>query len=327
VDVFSPTSVLDCQPSHVHFTFRDDVLGGLLRPVRQLPGKYLYDGRGSMLFDAVCAQPEYYLTRAEQQIIERHCQEMAAEIGERATLIEFGGGSGLKTWHLLKHLERPVAYLPVDTSRERLLRTADCLDRDFPDVEIQPVCADYTLKFELPPQHAVAARRVVYFPGSLIGSFEPTGAVRLLNRIARLCGPGGRLLIGIDLVKDAAVVERAYNDRAGVTAELNLNLLLRINRELGGEFDLAEFEHAAFYDRRFERMEIGLVSKIDQKVRVNGIPFGFRAGEPIHTQYAHKYTLDRFARLAGEAGLKLRRYWTDERQYFAVAYLANELCR
>jgi dimethylhistidine N-methyltransferase len=248
---------------------------------------------------------------------------MAAEIGERATLIEFGSGSSVKTRYLLEYL-RPVAYVPVDISREHLLNTAERLDRDFPHVALQPICADFTAHFELPPSWHDASRRVVYFPGSNIGNFEPTGAIRLMNRIARLCGPGGGLLIGIDLVKDPATIERAYNDAAGVTAEFNLNLLLRINRELGGNFDLDAFEHLAFYDRRFQRIETRLVSKRDQAVRVNGMMFRLRAAEAIHTQYAHKYTVDRFARLAREAGLKLHRSWTDGNANFSMLYLVHE---
>jgi dimethylhistidine N-methyltransferase len=320
--VLSATNVLAVEPTRQ--AFRSDVLAGLSSSPKRLPCKYFYDRRGSMLFEAICALPEYYLTRAEEEIMQRHCQEMAAEIGERATLIEFGSGSSVKTRYLLEHLRRPAVYVPVDICREHLLETASRLSRGFPDIVIEPVCADFTTGFELPPDRHDARRRVVYFPGPTIGNFEPTGAVRLLNRIARLCGPGGGLLVGIDLVQDPATIERTYNDAAGVTAEFNLNLLLRINRELGGNFDLAAFQHLAFYDSRYQRMDIRLVSKRDQVARIGGALFRFRQGEPIYTQYAHKYTVDRFARLAREAGLKLHRSWTDGNANFSMLYLVHE---
>jgi L-histidine N-alpha-methyltransferase len=172
----------------------------------------------------------------------------------------------------------------------------------------------------VPPTGLAAPRRVVYFPGSTIGNFEPTSAMRLLNRIARLCGPDGGLLIGIDLVKDPDTIERAYNDTAGVNAEFNLNLLLRINHELGANFDIDQFEHLAFYDRRFQRMDLRLVSKRAQEVQIDGTIIGFQTGEPIHTEYSHKYTVDRFARLASEAGWKLHNWWTDDHHTFGVLY-------
>jgi dimethylhistidine N-methyltransferase len=318
----SATNLLAGQPSRD--AFRNDVLVGLSQTPKRLPCKYFYDRRGSMLFDAICAQPEYYLTRTEQHIMQRHSQEVAAELGPAVALIEFGSGSSIKTNYLLKHLERPATYVPVDISREHLLSTAERLQREFSDLKIQPVCADFTADFELPAACDEALRRVVYFPGSTIGNFEPTSAVRLLNRIARLCGPGGGLVVGIDLVKDPATLERAYNDAAGVTAEFNLNLLMRINRELRANLDLDAFEHVAIYDDRLQRMDIRLVSRRDQQVRVNGNTIDFREGEAIHTEYSHKYTIDRFTRLAREAGLKLRRSWSDEQRYFSVLYLTCE---
>jgi uncharacterized SAM-dependent methyltransferase len=214
MDALSATSVLESQPAHD--AFRDDVLTGLLGMLKRLPGKYAFDHRGSMLYEAACAQPEFYLARAEQEIMERLGREMAREVGEPAMVIELGGAGGINTWQLLKHLERPVAYVPVDSSAERLQTTAERLSSAFPAVSIEPVCADFTSRFELPLQAAL--NRVIYFPGSKIGDFEPTAAVRLLGRVARLCRPHGGMLVGIDLVKDPAVIEAAYNDRAGVTA-------------------------------------------------------------------------------------------------------------
>jgi dimethylhistidine N-methyltransferase len=307
--------------------FRHDVLHGLSQMPKRLPCKYFYDRRGSMLFDAICVQREYYLTRIEQQIMREHCTEMANELGPATTLVEYGSGSSIKTRYLLESLRRPTEYMPVDISREHLLTTAERLRRDFPDVPIHPVCADFTAEFRLPPSRLDSSRPVVYFPGSTIGNFEPTGAVSMLSRIAQLVEPDGGLLVGIDLVKDVEIIERAYNDAAGVTAEFNLNILLRINRELRGDFDLDKFEHLAFYDTRFNRVDLRLVGQCDQQVHVNGRVIRFRAGEAIHTEYSHKYTIDRFTRLACEAKLKLRRVWTDARNYFAVLYLVHQDCQ
>jgi dimethylhistidine N-methyltransferase len=322
MSVSSATSLLAGQPQIQEF--RRDVLVGLSQHPKRLPCKHFYDRRGSMLFEAICAQPEYYLTRTEQRIMHQHSGEMAAVLGEHVTLIEFGSGSSAKTRQLLAHLPRGTTYVPIDISREHLLSSAALLNREFSALNIQPLCADFTAlasEFALPTIQSTASRRVVYFPGSTIGNFEPTDAVRLLSRIGRLCGDGGGLLIGIDLVKEAAILERAYNDAAGVTAEFNLNLLIRINRELYADFDLDQFEHLASYDPRFERVEMRLASKRPQQVRISGRQFYFDAGEAIHTEYSHKYRVDRFARLSSESGWKLSRWWTDENQHFAVLYL------
>src|SRR3954470_24726812 len=305
--------------------FQADVLAGLSQTPKRLPCKYFYDQRGSMLFDAICDQPEYYLTRTEQRIMWQHSREMIRAIGPDAALIEFGSGSSIKTRYLLSELRESATYVPVDISREHLLATASRLRGNFRNLRIWPVCADFTTEFCLPLQLDSDMRRVVYFPGSTIGNFEPTAAVRLLNGIARLCGRYGGFLSGIDLVKDPHVIERAYNDAAGVTAEFNLNLLMRINRELGGNFDLDQFEHLAFYDERFQRVDLRLISKRTQRIRVSGRNIDFEANEPIHTEYSHKYTIDRFARLASEAGWKLEQQWTDADNYFGVLYFTRNL--
>src|SRR3954451_18782820 len=320
-----PLSTGVLSSSHARRAFQDDVLAGLSQTPKQLPCKYFYDRRGSMLFDAICEQPEYYLTRTERRITRQHSREMVAALGSDVALIEFGSGSSIKTRYLLAELRSSATYLPVDISREHLLVTASHLRRDFPSVRIWPVCADFTTEFYLPAQFDSNARRVVYFPGSTIGNFEPTAAVRLLSRIASLCGPDGGLLIGIDLVKDPQAIERVYNDAAGITAEFNLNLLMRINRELGGNFDLDQFDHLAFYDERFQRVDLRLVSKRTQRIRVSGRNIDCEAIEPIHTEYSHKYTIARFARLASEAGWKLEQKWTEADDYCGVLYFTRNL--
>lgn len=302
--------------------FRDDALAGLRGSPKSLPCKYFYDKRGSELFDEICLLDEYYLTRSELGIMERHAAEMGQQIGPGVMLVEYGSGSSVKTRYLLDGLPDPVAYVPVDISDEHLHETARELERDYPQIEILPVCADFTREFALPLSERSTTHAAVYFPGSTIGNFQPHKAAELLERITRLCGTGGGLLIGIDLQKDPRTIEAAYNDRRGVTAEFNLNLLRRINRELDGDFDLDQFEHRAVYNAQAGRVEISLVSRRDQTVEVGGEAFEFARGEAIHTEYSHKYTIDGFAEMAARAGLTLRREWTDPKRYFAVLHLA-----
>jgi len=319
-----PTQTLPSQIQPAQTPFRDEVLDGLAQMPKSLPCKYFYDCRGSLLFDAICELPEYYLMRTEQSIMQQFVGEMADELGSHVILIEFGSGSSLKTRYLLNHLQDPVAYVPVDISQQHLHCTARQLSQDYPEMEILPTCADFTTKFELPFLHQEPAHRVVYFPGSTIGNFDPFEASDLLDHIAEICGPGGKLLIGVDLVKDEDIITAAYNDAAGVTARFNLNLLERINRELDGNFDLGAFEHQAIYNSRRGRVEIGLVSRNQQQVYVGEVPFDFAKGELIRTEYSHKYTVEGFARLAKTAGWQLHRHWVDERQFFGVLCFANE---
>ncbi len=301
--------------------FRRDVLLGLARPKKEIPCKYLYDERGSALFDEICELEEYYLTRTELAILNRHLGEMADAIGPGCALIELGSGSGLKTRLLLEHLLEPRAYYPVDISAEPLLRSASELLELFPTLEIVPVCDDFTRDFELPENASSSGRFVVYFPGSTIGNFRPAAAQRLLLSVARLVGPGGGLLVGFDVDKDESIVWPAYNDGRGVSAAFNLNLLARINRELDSDFDLDAFRHRAEYRRAEERVELSLVSLTKQRVRVAGREFRFAAGEPIHTEDSYKYTLGHFARLTARAGFSLEREWYDENEYFRVQFL------
>jgi dimethylhistidine N-methyltransferase len=248
----------------------------------------------------------------------RHAPQMAGLLGPECLLIEFGSGSSLKTRLLLDHLRQPAGYVPVDISRGHLLRAARALAAAYPDVRIMPVCADYTYPLRLPPAAVGVERKVVYFPGSTIGNFAPEEARVFLLRARELTGAAGGLLIGVDLKKDPRILHAAYNDSAGVTAEFNLNLLARINRELAGDFDLERFAHYAFYHPSPGRIEMHLVSLADQTVRVAGETFSFNRGESIFTESSWKYTVEEFRRLAAQAGYRLQQVWTDEERLFSV---------
>jgi dimethylhistidine N-methyltransferase len=311
----------DIEPERKRFC--DDVVAGLRCSPKTLPCKYFYDERGSRLFERICELDEYYLTRTELAILERSVAEMARCLGPRCMVIEPGSGSATKTRLLLEALEAPVAYVPVDISRDVLLRSAESIDGTHPDLEVLPVCADFTQPFALPAPTCVPARRVVYFPGSTIGNFDPPQVVRFLARLRRLCAPSGAVLVGADLRKDRKLLEAAYDDARGVTAEFNLNLLLRINRELGADFDLGRFRHRAVWNEAPGRVEMHLVSQAEQSVRVDGEAFCFAPGEAIHSESSYEYDLDGFAGLAGAAGLAVARVWLDERRWFSVQYLTE----
>ncbi|MEO6810860.1 MAG: L-histidine N(alpha)-methyltransferase [Isosphaeraceae bacterium] len=302
--------------------FLKDVVHGLNRPQKEIPCKYFYDKRGSQLFDEICELDEYYLTRTEVAILQGHARAMALAVGEDCELIEFGSGSGLKTRLLLEQLPRPRAYVPIDISREPLEQSARALAERFPGLRIHTVHADFTGDVHLPDVGDPKARRVVYFPGSTIGNFRPDAALGLLRSIAQLVGPGGGLLIGLDLDKEESIVWPAYNDRQGVTAAFNRNLLTRINTELGAEFDLDAFAHRADYLRDHERVEMHLVSVRAQVVRIAGTEFSFEEGETIRTECSYKYSLEHFNRLAIQAGFTPNSRWSDPDEYFSVSYLS-----
>ena len=294
----------------------DEIIQGLSGRQKMLPSKLFYDERGSQLFDEICNLSEYYVTRTETAMMNEYADEMAAELGSGALLIEYGSGSSTKTRVLLSHLDRLAGYVPIDISKEHLLRSATTLAAVYPSLTILPVCADYTSAFRLPDLDG--ARPVVYFPGSTIGNFSPDEARAFLRRIAGIVGPGGGLLIGVDLKKDIALIEAAYNDAQGITAAFNKNMLARINRELGGTFDLDRFEHEAFYNRAHGRIEMHLISLANQCVRIGAWQVPFRKGETILTEYSHKYSLDDFAALAASAGFAVEQVWTDDAQLFSV---------
>jgi dimethylhistidine N-methyltransferase len=302
--------------------FRADVLHGLRQARKQIPCKYFYDQRGSQLFDRICELPEYYPTRTELGIMARHGAEMAGAMGPRCRIVEYGSGSSTKTRVLLDHAQDPCSYVPLDISREHLLDAAARLAACYPGLNILPVCADYTSRFTLPDGDG-AARTIIYFPGSTIGNFEPQEARAFLQGAAGRAGPGGGMLIGVDLKKDPATLHAAYNDTTGVTATFNLNLLQRINRELQGDFNLDQFAHYAFYNPRLGRIEMHLVSRRAQTVSVGDERFDIREGEAIFTESSYKYTLDQFASLASVSGWKVETVWTDEWRLFSVQYLVK----
>ena len=303
-------------------SFLGDVIAGLSRPLKSLPPKYFYDARGSRLFDAICDTPEYYPTRTESALMSARAGAMARRLGPRCAVIEYGSGSGRKTRILLEALD-PVAYVPIDIARGQLKATAAAIAREFPRLAVVAVCADYSRPLALPELAALRARRrMIYFPGSTIGNLTPPEAAAFLANARRVVGPGGAMLVGVDLKKDAALLNAAYNDKRGITARFNLNLLRRINRELGADFDLAAFRHQAFYHAARGRIEMHLLSLKDQRVRIRGRAFSFRAGETIHTENSCKYSEDEFRRLAREAGFEPAGCWTDPRRLFAVHYLA-----
>ena len=306
-----------------------DVRRGLAARPRKLSPKWFYDDAGALLFERIMQLEEYYPTRTELVILQRHAAELATLIGPRARVVEFGSGSGAKTKVVLERLQEPASYLPIDISRRQLLAFADSVSAAFPGLEVLPVCADYTGEVRLPASDARPARTVAFFPGSTIGNFELPGAERFLRRVAKLCGAGGQLLVGTDLHKDRTVLEQAYNDAAGITAAFNLNLLARINRECGANFDLAGFRHRAWYDDAQRRIEMRLVSIRSQAVMLppgggmRAARFEFGAGDHIITEYSHKYTTSAFAQLAARTGWRVERVWTDERHWFATWLLAR----
>jgi dimethylhistidine N-methyltransferase len=314
-----PVRLLDLHPPDGDF--RADVLEGLGGAPKQLSPKYFYDKRGSKLFDAITRLPEYYLTRTELSIMDARMSGIAARIGPRACVIEFGSGSGLKTRKLLAGLIEPDAYVPVEISRSHLLDAAQSIANEFIDIEVLPVCADFTRPFDLPVPALPPARNLVYFPGSTIGNFRVHEAAGLLEVMRAEAGAGGGLLIGVDLRKDRGTLEAAYNDAAGVTAQFNLNLLHRINAELGADFDPDAFRHRAAWNEESGRIEMYLDSLREQTVTIAGEPISFSAGESIVTEYSHKYDPDEFAELAGSSGFRVANVWMDDDRLFSIQYL------
>jgi len=299
-----------------------EVMEGLAARPRCLPSKLLYDDRGSELFDRICELDAYYPTRTELSILERFAPEMASFAGADCLLVEYGSGSSLKTRRLLDALESPAAYIPVDISRDHLANSAAALARDYPGLEVLPVCADFEAQLTLPRPRRAPARRVAFFPGSTIGNFSPEAAGAFLRRVRELVGPQGGLLLGVDLLKDRCVLERAYDDPEGVTAEFNRNLLRHVNRVLGADFEPERFRHEARFREAPPRIEMHLVSERAQRVRVGGHTVDLAAGESLCTEYCHKYRLEDVAELAGSAGFRTERVFTDPKRWFSVHALS-----
>jgi len=299
----------------------EEVLRGLRSPQKELPCKLFYDEVGSQLFERITTLDEYYPTRAEVRIMRAAAAEMAVRMGPECLLIEYGSGSSLKTRVLLDHLQRPAGYVPIDISREQLEQSTAALAGAYPGLTVLPVCADYTAALQLPDPLPRCATRVAYYPGSTIGNFVPEDARRFLSRIVEVCGRDGGLLIGVDLKKDPLMLHRAYNDALGVTAAFNLNILARLNRELGADFALDQFRHYAFYNPVFARVEMHLVSLAPQTVRIGGAHIEFDRGESIWTEASYKYTPTEFGVLAASAGWQVERVWTDDRELYSVQYL------
>ena len=308
-------------PKSPRRTFRQDVLAGLSRKKKTVPAKYFYDARGSRLYDEICETDEYYPTRTELSILRKHAAEIGSLIGPSARVVELGSGSSNKTHALLDGLVRPAQYVLVDISSEPLAASAARVAADYPGLDVQPICADYThgVALELCPW---ADRTVAYFPGSTLGNLLPEEAREFLSRVRHMVGPTGALVLGVDLPKDPAVLHAAYNDARGATAEFNKNLLVRMNHELFARFDVSRFWHHAFYEPYATRIEMHLVSAARQIVPVAGRVFAFEEGESITTEYSYKYTPEKLARLAQGAGFTVTRVFADPKSLFSVQFLS-----
>ena len=293
-----------------------EVLSGLACQPKRLSPKFFYDRRGSQLFEAITRLPEYYPTRTEIGILREQGGRIAEHLGHETVLIELGSGSPDKIRVLLDSL-RPAVYMPVDISGEHLRDSSSHIARDYPDLQIEAVCADYSNGLQLPEMPADTAR-AAFFPGSSIGNFEPAVAIDLLRNVGHELGPGGAMLIGVDLKKDFQKLDAAYNDNQQITEAFNLNLLTRINREADANFDINHFDHLAFYNEDEGRIEMHLVSTCDQEVRVDGRRFHFTSGETIHTENSYKYNVNEFHDLASEAGYKAENVWIDNDELFSV---------
>lgn len=300
-----------------------EVLEGLQEPQKRLPSKYFYDERGSELFEQITHLDEYYPTRTEKKILQQHIDEITACIGDNSVLVELGSGSSQKTRLLLDHMPKLSGYVPVDISEEYLQKVVANLRSEYPELSIKPVCADYTKPFETPDLDRPFEYYVIFYPGSTIGNFRPERAREFLGTIAGLLVPGGGLLIGVDLKKEVGILEDAYNDNQGITAAFNKNMLVRLNRELGSDFEIENFRHEATYNRDLGRIEMHLYSEKDQQVHLNGKTIQLQEGESIHTENSYKYTLEEFEALVDD-WFEVEKVWTDQDQLFSIQYLVKK---
>jgi L-histidine N-alpha-methyltransferase len=307
--------------SRVDSALLNEVIAGLRKTPKEISPVWLYDDLGSRLFDAICELPEYYLTRVELEIMDLYADEMAQCLGPSIALVEYGSGSSVKTRRLLDRLETPEVYVPVDISRVQLLEVASAIARDYPWLRVLPLCADFAQPLQLPARADLAKRRVVYFPGSTLGNFEPAAARALLQSMRELVGRMGAVLIGVDLKKYPATLERAYNDSRTVTAQFNLNVLRHLNRELFSDFRLNQFEHRAVWIESDSRIEMRLISKCDQVVHIGDQTITVARDEFIRTERCYKFTLAGFGELAESAGFRVKRTWCDPAAQFSVQLL------
>lgn len=303
--------------------FLDEVIAGLDHSPPQLPPKLFYDAKGSRLFDEITELPEYYLTRTERVILRKNVKEIAEAIGSNAALIEFGSGSSDKTQILLSGLPSLTAYVPIDISGKHLEQTTRRLRERFNGFEILPVIADYSDDVDLPPLPKRTKTKVVFFPGSTIGNFHPDEAISFLRGMAHIAGPDCGILLGLDLVKDEQTLLHAYNDLSGVTAAFNLNILVRLNREAGANFELENWEHRAVWNAEKSRIEMHLLSTTNQQVTIGHHSWDFETGDFIHTENSYKFTPEALNTLVQRAGLRIQHRWTDEKEWFAVAYICR----
>lgn len=308
----------DHEPAEA-LSMRDDILQGLRAHPKYTPSKYFYDEQGSRLFEKICQQPEYYLTRTEEAILATVVDEISALAGNRVSLIDIGSGASRKVRLLLEHMDISH-YLGIDISRDFLLESTGQLASEYPHLPVHAMCADYSKRFSLPPE-LHDGRVIAFFPGSSIGNFSPAEAGAFLSRIHSALPAGSALLIGVDLIKDTAVLEAAYNDAAGITAQFNLNLLHRLKTELNARFEPDRFVHRAFFNTEHNRIEMHLISTMAQVITVAGETFQFREGESLHTENSHKYSIEGFQSLARNAGFSSCNVWTDPRRHFSVHYL------
>ncbi|MGI9258122.1 MAG: L-histidine N(alpha)-methyltransferase [Gammaproteobacteria bacterium] len=310
------------EPERLFEEEKAEIIDGLRSDQKRISPKYFYDQRGSELFNEICTLPEYYLTRTEAVIMVNHAKEMATRIGPRVAVIEFGAGSNAKAKRLLGVLDSPLAYVPVEISGEYLSEQADDLQRDFPDLSIKPVVADFTKPFDLPEHPVTPERNLIFFPGSTIGNFTREAALDLLRVMLAEAKSGGGLLIGVDLIKSFDTVYAAYNDSQGVTEEFNRNALFHINDGLGATFQPELFRHEAIYDKQKDRIEMRLISLEQHEVDVAGHAIEFESGEHIVTEYSHKYSISGFKALAESAGWRHEAVWSDTDDLYSVHYLS-----
>lgn len=301
----------------------EEVKEGLRKSPKRLPSKFFYDERGSELFEEITRLDEYYLTRTEKTILKENISDITDSIGSDAMLVELGSGSSKKTRLLLDQLSDLSVYIPVDISEEYLLKVVSQLRRDYPKVSVIPVFADYTTPFELPDLGGNYDKQTVFFPGSTIGNFRPKVCHAFLDNLASLTDEESGMLIGVDLKKDKEILEAAYNDKQGITAKFNKNMLVRLNRELNAGFDIDCFSHRAFYNEDKGRVEMHLVSCADQKMELDGERFHFKEGESIHTENSYKYSLEEFEDLVSD-WYSVEKVWTDDREYFSLQFLTKK---